>query len=68
MAPRYIVTERLDPKKFNLKDPIAQAMKLYSGIFDLRDTNSVKPIHTTDSLQALRTVQARMNSKDKNLA
>lgn len=60
---RYIVTERLVGDSPSADDPLAQAFKRHSGMYDIRDSQSGNVIcGSTSDLKAARKCQARWNS------
>lgn len=60
---RYQITERHDGSVASPTDPLAQAFRRHTGVFDLRDTtNNDKVLVTTTNLRALRDLQARKNT------
>lgn len=62
---RYIVTERIEASHPTLDDPKAQAFKRFSGVFDIRDSQSGNVICASSSrLSVLRKVQAKWNTAE----
>jgi hypothetical protein len=60
---RYQITERRDGNVTSPTDPLAQAFKRHSGVFDLRDTGHTDEVFvTTTNLRELRNLQARKNT------
>lgn len=60
---RYIVTERVNATRPSNNDPKAQAFKRYSGVYDIRDSQSGNVICASSSnLTAIRRAQAKWNS------
>ena len=60
---RYVLTERIISNIPNNDDPKARAMKLHSGVFDMRDSKSSDVICCTSmNLPALRRFQASKNT------
>lgn len=60
---RYQITERLDGSVTSPTDPLAQAFKRHSGVFDLRDNHTDEVFVTTTNLRELRNLQARKNTQ-----
>lgn len=62
---RYQITERRNAQAPDASDPLAQAIRRHSGMYDLRDYHSSGVICCSSSnIIALRRQQARWNTID----